>query len=219
MLIGLPSVVDGFNKIIFSDIGFIKTFWNRIFNLTVASDLKINKMITYSVFLFVELLVFFTHIGSSSPYTYGLPVLYNRLDWEIDGHFQNWDAPRIINLINFFYKPMESNFSNIGYFDHPVIGFIVSIILGITKSYLLSWYIANLFFVFLLFVVLTNLLLKFNFSYKMILLIGLNILLLPFFSQYIGQGLLYILSVAINFIVLIGIIGLSREDFKNPVVY
>ncbi|GEM_PF-3049032 len=180
---------------------------------------KMNmKTLVMLVLLLILLLEFFTHIGTKSPYTYIVTMHYGAHN-EIDGKAVNWDAPKAIGLTEYFYKPSNPNFSQVGYIDHPLYGFLVSIVLSFTKSYLLSCYIVNILSVVLFLLIFVNLLVKFNISYKVILLSGVNILLLPFFSHYLSQPLVYITSFCTNMIVLMMIVALINKGDKNYIKY
>lgn len=182
------------------------------------SSIKQAKQRILVLFASIIVLLFFTHMGAGSPYSWGCTVVnYHCINF--DGHAANGDAEKNETIVKFFYEPSEANFYKMENIDVPFYYFLTSGIIGLTRSYAFSHYVINVVFLFLLFVVFSNLLIEFKMSESQIILSGLTILSLPFFTHYIGQQMYYISEVSISFIVLIITIKMTSINYKNPWVF
>lgn len=178
-----------------------------------------QKYFVLSIFFFIVIITLFFHMGGNSPYSYAAAVLGSPAS-KIEGHFVNLDATNLYDYLTpYFYEPSKYYFHRTPNIILPLHTFCTSIILGITRSYMISSYTTNLIFLIILCFVFIKLATKFNISYYAIGLAGINILLLPFFAHYIGQPLQYIVGTVINFLVILIIISLNMKNNKNPIVY
>ncbi len=177
-----------------------------------------KKFVIIGILFLVILGMFFTHVGALSPYTWGcavhhLPYHYN------DGHYANVDFFLLSSLVKYFYEPGFINFKEVSATEWSFFCFILSVGLGITRSYALSTYTINILFLLALIIAVVNLLRKLNLSYKVIFISCLFILFVPFFNHYLGQSLHYLTSVSITFLVLICLIALNLKNERSGAIY
>jgi hypothetical protein len=178
-----------------------------------------RRVIVFSIFFVLIMLIFLTHMGIRSPYSYGIPLVYHQEPPTIEGYHVNWDAPSNVPVADFLYGsnttlPKDPRAFSVTAL--PVPPFWTSVFVGITRSYMLANSIANIVALLLLFLVFMNFAAQLGISYKAIAVAGVGILLLPFFAHYIGQPMQYITGTAINFLILLAIMSLSHNDYKNP---
>jgi len=180
-----------------------------------------RRILVFFIFFALILLLFFTHLGINSPYTYGLPLVYPKSPPpSIEGYLVNWDAPVFIFAVDTLYGtklPIDS--TAISYvLGRPLPAFWASIFVGLTRSYMFGNYVANILALLLLCLVFMNFASRLGVSYEAIAVAGVGILLLPIFAHYIGQPLPYLTGIVISFLILLAIMSFSQEDYKNPVV-
>jgi len=177
-----------------------------------------RKLLVFCVFFALTMLLFDTHLGTNSPYTYGYPVVYKQWPAAVEGLATNWDAPLNVPMAEFFYGSQPSLSEQPATFSLaslPIPSFMTSIFMGFTRSYTLASYMANITVLLLLFLVFINFAASLGTSYLAMGVAGSMILLLPFLAQYVGQPMHYITGTAVNFLILIGLMSLSHRGYKN----
>lgn len=192
----------------------IKTIWQDAYQV---AQTKAGILIILNAFSF---LIFFTHMGTNSPYTYVIPIVKGHSTPNIDGHFVNGDVKAVTPVTKYFYFPRIRKMPDraINFFTPPH-SYLVAIVTSFTRSNLISNYIANLLFVFLIIVVAVNYAWRSFVSPINILLTGMIVLSLPYFSHYIGQPIQYIVDPTLSFMIILCVLALARMGVKNPYLF
>ena len=175
----------------------------------------------FILLVFIILVIFITHIGINSPWTYIRTVVEpeNKISTTIEGMHANPDAVYGYWVTTgIFYQPVKNpgDYARNPAFDLALPLFFDSIVTGLTRSYTLSCYIVNILFMFLLAWALIVLSSKFEIPWPSVALSGAVLILLPVFSHYIGQPMHYIPSVAASFLIVIAVMLFALRDYRNP---
>ena len=163
----------------------------------------------FTVILAVTLL---THAGDHSPYTYGWAALGRNAHGTLDGYAFNPDNYTIIPLTNFFYQPSPPDFSQVPNVLLPAHSFFISVLLGLTRSYMFSAYLVNLLFGAFVFYAYSAVALRHGIPARVIGFAGTLILSLPYFAHYMGQPMHYIVGPAITFLIVMAMMLIDREE-------
>ncbi len=172
--------------------------------------------LTLTAFL---LLLFFTHLGAGSPYTYGWSLFDGKVP-RIEGFSVNPDMLNIVPLTQYFYEPSPPIFVGSPNTNLPLHSFLASVGVGLFRSYMLGNWILNLLSI-LLFISIGNTFLErqnislSSFSKK---IVGITFLSLPFFSHYVAQPGQYIVGALINFTLILIALSLDDKDRVNPLI-
>lgn len=201
--------------------GDIKSFIGNLKKPEFFKGIDKRKLLVFCVFFLLIMVIFDTHVGKMSPYSYAVPIVSDKVPPVIDGVSTSPDAPFFVPMANFFYgsemtlpeKPRSFAATSL-----PVPAFLTSIFMGLTRSYVFANLLLNVLILLLLFLVFINFTYQSGLSYKTIGVSGVFILLFPFFAHYIGQPMQYITGTAINFLILLAIMNLCRLEKKNPFI-
>jgi hypothetical protein len=161
----------------------------------------------------IALVTLLTHLGGHSPYTYGHAVFgHDMRASQLEGLHVNPDVfdLRIVELTEGFYRPcgIGVGSANVGM---PLHSFVVAVVLGVTRSFMLGSLVVNLLALLLLAYAFTRTAMDFGVPRGATLLAGANLLLLPWVAHYVGQPLNYTFSICLNFTVALAVVRLARR--------
>lgn len=156
-----------------------------------------------------------THYGERSPYSYGWAVIGGTLVNEMMGAIVNGDAWMSYPITMYFYEgaPPTGETQNMAL---PYHSFAISVIAGLTRSYLFANYFGNWLFAALLAWAAVNAAERFGIGRAATLAALMTVASLPLYVEYLGQPLHYVVATSITFLVVIAVMALDPRDARNP---
>ena len=188
----------------------------RPFCYRPVSPLNTRKHLALAVLAVWVLILYATHRGAWSPYSYGW-AMFKGPSGRLLGRVVNPDAQEMVPAMRFFYDgatpPKWEQVPNLRLPLHP---FIVATIASFTRSYLLANDIVNIGALLLLLVVALNIAERRQLRRTPVVVGLLTLLALPFVATYIAQPMQYIVGTSINFLAILALFALSDDDVRRP---
>lgn len=163
-------------------------------------------------------LVFLTHYGGRSPYSYGWALfpLENQTAERISGVVVNPDAVSLRDVTLHFYDGRSPDWPVAHNLAFPIHSFVAATLAGVTRGYVLSNFIANLLFFMLVAVAGLTLADRFGIRRSVTLVTLLTVFSLPIVLDYVGQPLHYAVGMCASFLVMLSVIALDPADARKP---
>ena len=164
------------------------------------------------------LVLYFTHLGQWSPYSYGW-AMFGGESRRIFGRVVNPDAEQMLPAAMFLYDgTVPSHWEIVTNLRLPIHPFLLATLQSFTRSYLFSSDLLNLGVLALLFLIILNFAEQQGVRIAPVVVAVMTLTALPFVSTYIAQPMQYITGVTINFLAVIAVCALSEEDLRRPVI-
>jgi len=174
------------------------------------------KLTAVAVLSLGFLIVFLTHFGQRSPYSYGWP-LFGGYARNLLGTVVNPDALPMVPVMVFFYEGAQPFEWRHGHnFRLPYHAFLSATFAAFTRSYLLANYIVNFGALMLLTLVAINFAQRRQLPLVPVVLGLLTMATLPFMTAYIAQPMHYIVGITVSFLGVITAMSLDEEDLRRP---
>jgi hypothetical protein len=180
-----------------------------------ASGRDLPKWLVVGVLWIWIGLLTITHWGARSPYSYGWAMFDGRAAL-LNGAVVNPDARYMQTVGMFFYEAAPPAWHNAQNLKLPLHAFATAIVAGYTGSYLLSSYLVNVFFAWLLAMVAVTAADRFGIRRAVTLVSLLTAFSLPIFVEYLGQPMHYIAGPAVSFLVILAMMVMDEGDVRNP---
>jgi len=181
-----------------------------------SPQMRLRKLIAVAVLWIWLFVLFATHFGARSPYSYGWP-LFGNFATHILGTVVNPDAVQMMPAMFYFYEGAQPrDWPHTYNFGAPYHAFLAATFAAFTRSYLLANYAVNLGALMLLAVVAVNFARRRQLPLLPVVIGLLTISMLPFVITYIGQPMSYIAGITISFLAVIAAGSLDEDDLRRP---
>jgi hypothetical protein len=163
-------------------------------------------------------LVWATHYGGRSPYSYGWAMFpaNNENSLYMHGVVVNPDAYSARDVSLFFYDGRYVDWGNAPNLDLPLHGFTVGTLAGLTRGTLSASYLANLFFFMLAAIAGLTLADRYGIRRGATLVALLTVFTLPIAIDYVGQPLHYVVGMSASFLVVLSMLAMDEHDARRP---
>jgi hypothetical protein len=190
----------------------------RPFCYRPLSPLNTRKYLALAALAVWVLILYATHLGGWSPYSYGW-AMFQRPSDRLFGRVVNTDALQMVPAMHFFYDgETPAKWEEVTNLRLPLHPFIVATIASFTRSYLLANDIANIGALLLLLLVALNAAERRQLQRMPVVMGLMTLLALPFVATYIAQPMQYIVGTSINFLAIIALFALSDDDVRRPLI-
>ncbi len=188
--------------------------------ITTRGDASANRserraLTTY--FAFVLAVIELYHIGNRSPYGYAWSVTGQRYLMNVEGFPINPDFHPNEPIFNLFYQPMYGDFSYCPNVNVPIHAFIASVFVGATRSLVVGHLIANFVVALALLYAYSSFALSRGLRMAPIAMAGTIVLMLPYYAQYLGQPMQYIIGPSLTFLVVLAVMVIERRRERGDV--